>query len=620
MAAAVQATGAPTPRGTDWQRRYVPLAALLVALFIAIAVLPSSLNVQQPNPSQTLEYAPVPPKDDTPPPPLGNFSNLGLGSSAGIASATTIPLPVPPKGGGVTPTTKRCVAGHQTEDPLSPPCVAYFKGDNFGATYQGVTPQEIRLVYYFDGNIQELGCSGGTCPRPNEVIYDLFKPENPNDAANANSKHLIVRAMRVWQRYFNERFQTYGRLVHFYVAFGPTSQPPTPEERRADAAEIYKEVKPFAVISDVSDNQDAFLQALAQKQVLDFGALFGRPKEFYDAYPKLIWGYLPSIQQQSDQYASYVCQKVVHQNAVLNGNTDQTPGVDIGKPRKFGIIETSDKAFANLLQFSTEVRKKLKDCGVEIAATGQFPHCCYAKDNSVAHDYANFQMAEFQQKGITTILWLGGIEGYYGPAADALGYQPEWILLGDSQIEGNNPPRLMSANNTWNGRAIAVTPQTYTPSLRQQICYQAFREVDQSYPEADLGFTCAYYVNLFQFFVGVQVAGPRLGPTSIDKGFHAIPSVQSDDPRVPACFYLTGDYTCVKDATAEIWDASGQAPGDSRPGCWRPIGDGTVPGAQKGGRRYLPNQWPTGNINAQITGQEQCNGYSTAVLTDLNPP
>jgi hypothetical protein len=416
--------------------------------------------------------------------------------------------------------------------------------------------------------------------------------------------------MRVWQRYFNERFQTYGRLVHFYVAFGPTSQPPTPEERRADAAEIYNKVHPFAVISDAGDNQDAFLQAMAQKDVLNFGALFGRPNSFYEQYPKLIWGYLPSIQQQSESYASYVCQKVKGFPSALNGNSDATPGNDTGAPRKIGIIQTSDKAFDNLLQFASEVRKKIADCGVQVEATAQFPHCCYAKDNSITHEYANTQMAEFRQKGITTILWLGGAEGYYGPAADALGYQPEWIVLGDSQLEGNNPPRLMSANGTWNRRAIAVSPQVFTPALSQQICYQAFREVDQSYPEADLGFTCGYYVNLFQFFVGVQVAGPRLGPTSIDKGFHAIPAVQGTDPRTPACFYLTGDYTCVKDAVAEIWDANGAAPGDSRPGCWRAIEDG---------KRYLAGKWPDGNIDAQITGQEPCNSYSSSVLIDQAP-
>ena len=610
MAAAVQAA---TPnaggRGSDWQRKYPPMITMVVALIIALTVLPSSLNVQQPNPSQTLEYAPVPPEDEEPPPPQGNFANLGLGSSDGLSAPTSLPPVTAPPAGTANPTTKRCVGNppRQTEDPLSPPCVAFFEGDNFGETYQGVTAEEIRLVYYIDGNIQDLGCSGGTCPRPNNVIYDLFEPANPDDAENADSKHPIVTGLRAWQRYFNERFQTYGRTVHFYVAFGPSGAEISPEQRRADAAQIYAATRPFAIISDANDNQDAFLQAMAQKGVLNFGALFGRPKEFYETYPKLIWGYQPSIEQQSEQYASYICQKVQPFPAALNGNSDTVAGGDAGKPRVYGVIQTSDEAYDNLLQFARVVKEKIASCGVEITATGQFPRCCYAKDNSITHEYANVQMADFQQKGVTTVLWLGGAEGYYGPAADALGYQPEWIVLGDSQIDGNNPVRLMTANNTWDGRGIVVTPQTFEPAIAQQLCYQAYREVDQDLPEPDVPIVCPFYENLFQFFVGVQVAGPRLGPTSIDKGFHAIPAVRSEDPRVPACFYLPNDYTCVKDAQVEIWDASGSAPGDSRPGCWRSI---------EGGKRYLPNEWPAGNIDAQLRGDEPCNGYNAGVLID----
>jgi hypothetical protein len=104
------------------------------------------------------------------------------------------------------------------------------------------------------------------------------------------------------------------------------------------------------------------------------------------------------------------------------------------------------------------------------------------------------------------------------------------------------------------------------------------------------------------------VAGPKLGPTSIDKGFHAIPQRASGEREVPACFYLPGDYTCVKDAEAMTWDNQGQAPGSNTPGCWRSIEDG---------RRYLPGKWPGGNINAQFDGNMPCNGYSSSTRINL---
>jgi len=90
----------------EWARKYPPLISILVALVLAIAVLPSALNLPQTNPTQTLEYAPVPPEDDDVPPPAGNLSSLGFGSSSGVAEDALggdgdgVPLPPLPGGGG----------------------------------------------------------------------------------------------------------------------------------------------------------------------------------------------------------------------------------------------------------------------------------------------------------------------------------------------------------------------------------------------------------------------------------------------------------------------------------------------------------------------------------------
>ena len=71
-------------RRSQWARRYPPLLSIIVALVIVFAVLPSSLNLPQTNPTQTLEYAPVPPdkKNDTP--PQGNLASLGLAGSQSL--------------------------------------------------------------------------------------------------------------------------------------------------------------------------------------------------------------------------------------------------------------------------------------------------------------------------------------------------------------------------------------------------------------------------------------------------------------------------------------------------------------------------------------------------------
>lgn len=617
------AVAAPRPSSSpDWARKYPPLLALGVAALLLLAVLPNSLNLPQTNPTQTLEYAPVPPDENSNDvPPSGNLAAVGLGSSSGIrgggaaggndqgTTTTTTTEGVlgalPTEGQKGAATNKRCVGNppRQTEDPLSPPCVAYFQGDNFGATYQGVTADEIRLLVYIDGGINYIsGTDGGlNNVAPSDELYDLFVPpgESPNPEGD---EHFLVRGMRVWQQYFNDAFQTYGRRVHFYMYLSGARNA---EGRRADAARLQKQIQPFAVLGDATEGaEDAFLREMARRGVLNFGSFSLRPAGFFNEFPKLIWSYQPSIEQQADTYVSYVCQKVVPYGPSLASAELQASS---GGKRKIGIIRTTDKNQAGLILLAEIVKKRVAECGGKIEAEATFPVCCLAQDNGDTDTYGQTQMADFRQKGITTILWPGGINGNFGKSAAASQYFPEWVIAGDGIMEGNNPVRLSQNGPSFDGRAIVVTPETFQPAQSEQRCAQAFRTVDREFSDPNLGYLCEYYRNLFQVFLGIQVAGPRLGPTSVDKGFHAIPPIESTDRQTPSCFYLTDDYTCVKDAQAEIWDNSGRPPGDNRPGCWK---------ALEGGKRYLSGKFPEGNVDAQLPANFrslECNAYNASV-------
>jgi len=65
------------------------------------------------------------------------------------------------RGIGGNPKQFQCYGNppRQTEDPSSPPCVPFFQGDNFGATYQGITKNEIKVLVYMD--IAGYGASTG---------------------------------------------------------------------------------------------------------------------------------------------------------------------------------------------------------------------------------------------------------------------------------------------------------------------------------------------------------------------------------------------------------------------------------------------------------------------------
>ena len=622
-------TPLPEPTGRDsaqWVRKYPPLISLVMAVLIALVVLPSSLNVPQSNPSTTLEFAPVPPEDDTPPPPAnGNLASLGLAGSSGLESegapggdaglgsideqADDLGLPPPgeiPAAIGKSPRTKKCVGNppRQTEDAKAPPCVADFQGDNFGATYLGVEREEVRVLFYIQGNLRHVN----TCRDPNQVTpdgqyFDLAKDPEPGE-------HCRVRALRVYQTYFNDRFQTYGRFVHFYVYFSGAGR--SAEERKADAADNFERVRPFAVITDTKTFLDDYFISMAKRGVLTFDANFGRPASFFTKFPGRIWGYQPSQEQVAKMYAGLLCKKVAGLPVQNSGN----PGEN-GKPRKYGLLYTSDKTHPELRAFKDIVVGLLKQCPtpIEFAAEGQFPSAGYIADTRYSPRYAQTQMADFKNKGVTTIIWPGGLETNYSKAARTLEYRPEWILVGDrlteTDIAGDSQEK-----SVWD-HAWIVTNQTAVADIRQSPCYIAYREADPGADDTDARVQgCEIYDSIFQLFTGIQVAGPKLNPASIDKGYHAIPKILSTDPSIPACFYEPGDYTCIKDAMLEKYDSTGA----NGQGCWRMV---------QGGLRYPAEDWPEGNLADQYKPNDPqtreddgdtCNTYTSSFLVNNGRP
>jgi hypothetical protein len=608
-------------RNPSWVRKYPPLLALGVAALIALAVLPSALNLPQANPSETLEYAPVPPSDDDPPPPpaAGNLASLGLASSPalsetaatgtgdgggpGAAPAEEVAAPpeLPPPAllppSVKTPSTKRCVGNppRQTEDPLAPPCVASFAGDNFGATYQGVSKEEVAILFYFDGFIGDIGTSRGSEARPDAKYFDLLDPPTEDE-------HVFIRMLRGWQRYFNDRFQTYDRSVHFYAYYAPDL---TPESRRADAADNYAKLKPFAVISYAFENADDYLDGMAKRGVLNFASFVGRPAGFFQRYPKLIWGYLPSLEVQARQFSSFVCQKVIPHPVSFSGNPD-----DMGKPRRLGLVASNDPDQPQLKILRDLVVAQIKGCGGEFAVERTFPRAGYAQDASTPPGYATENMLAFQQAGVTTLIWPGGLETKQSAAAAAIGYRPEIVVSGDRLTESRATSQLQE-QSVWD-HAWVVSNVTQVGLAEEELCFLAYREVDPDAPSRDVTYSaCGLYDDIFQLFTGIQVAGPRLGPTSIDKGFHAIPRIASTNPKVPACFYEPDDYTCVKDAVAMYWDSSGRAPGATQNGCWR---------MAERGKRYLTATWRPDDVVAERSPADPCNAYGSDFLFDARPP
>lgn len=605
--------GAMAADGREMARRYAPLGGIVVVLLLAFLVLPSSLTLPQANPSTTVELAPVPPSAQKINAPAANFSSLSLAGSSTLGTGTgpgaggglgsLSPLPViTPGSGSLPPEIYQCVSGRQSADPLSPPCSAYrYQGSNGGSTYQGVTGGLIKILIYYDANGTLNTARGADSPTPNSII-NLDDPPQPNEIGQT----FINRG---WEHYFNLHYQTYNRHVQFWIQYGSLngSGEADANTRAADAAFGYSTVHPFAALDYgvFGGYQDIYNDYMLQHGVLIFGSQYGRTETLYQKYSPLQWGYLPPIEQDAQFYANLVCTK-------LKSLPTSYAGASLnGKPRKYAFVDDADPSSVNYQKEDQLVLADLKStCGLVPSDTVSFPHDGYSIDNSQLPTYATENMAKLSGDGVTTILWPAGFETKQSQAAQEIGYLPEWIL-GDDANQACNFCTSFQSQAVWD-HAVIMSAVTYTPQVPQLICYQQYRTVDNQAADSDVQFTaCSDYDDLRQLFDGIQVAGPRLTPHSIDEGFHAIPPVASTNPQVPACYYKPGDYTCVKDAVVEWWDSTAQDPNSSNKGCWR---------MDENGNRFLDGKFPSGNINAQFVPADACNGWGEEIQEDAAPP
>lgn len=575
-----------------WTRRYPPITlSLVAAMLIAVLVLPSTLNIPQTNPTTIAEYAPVPPEDDSAPDTTGNVSALGLGTSASLRSGTPLAAGDLPQAEAARRQNKQCLGSppRQAEDPMSPPCVPFFEGNNGGATYQGVTKDEVRVVIFSytastSCNLQGT-CSNGVRPG---AFCDLDKPANtdPNCISqNDGQEHYLVKSTRPVVHHFNRRYQTYDRHVHVWMYAGNPAA--NTAGLRAQAAEIYDAIRPFAVVPFAT----ALSDALAARRVMTFGG-DNKLGEFqlasaYQKHSPFLFNFGPDIERWVDRYADYICTKVA------GGPVSHTDGLHRdgspmkNTPRKYAFMYTTDTSarWSSLRAFNDMVRPKLRECGIQPAVEAPFPVAGNIGGTQGDNTYAARNVAEMQEERVTTVLWFGGLETYTGHAADKVGFYPEIIIASDGFLDGFLGASFQNPN--WFRHAWGPTPTLFEGRIVQESpAYQSCKDGDPNAANADCETNgiLPYYRALFMAFKGIQAAGPRLTPRNVERGLRSIPSIASTHPMLASCYFDPGDYTCVKDSAEQWWDPAAPNPYLSgAEGCFR---------LSRGGRRFLPGDWP----------------------------
>lgn len=608
-------------------RQYGPLVATMLAIvYIALVVLPSTLNLPPQTIHETLAYAPVPPDDNS----NSNDTNSGL-NTLNAASSGTLGTSGPTGDGPGTgdkpkldakarlKLSKKCVGKQQTEDPNSPYCQPFFEGDNGGATYQGVTKDEIRVVVY--QNTVITNDSNRTESSPAAGNYCDIDTLECNGVVQKDP-HVWLRVARAFSQYFNDRYQTYGRHVHVYFYW---SNGTSEAARRSDAADNWARIQPFAVVDQAwyGGFHEAYVDSIAHRKSMIFASYVGQPRTFFQKYAPQVWSFWPDVENWADQYAGYLCAKVAGTN-VVGSIPGSSPSEFQGQKRKYGLYYTSDPGFPSLQLFKDQVVKLVSSCGITFDKEDIlfFPYSGWAVDAQGDRSYAETNIAKWKTDNVNTIIWAGGSETDTSKAASAAAYHPDWIVAGDGVIDSNAYSQVQGQDSWQN--AWTQSYQLATGDIKSDPSYTAYHYAEPN--GQDDQWAQLYYRDWFMLFQSIQVSGPTLNPQKVDAGLHAIQRHTSDRPDVAAGYYLPGDYTYVKDGNEMWWNPKGNDPSGGGQGCWMLVNKGS---------RYPAESWAStnpkdpqhdpqsGGISKQRTnglpdgkernvGRDICTGYTNA--------
>jgi hypothetical protein len=549
-----------------------------IAAFLVLLVLPNPLRIPQNNPSASAEYAPVPGNQQAD--QNANFSQTAAASSGGIGSngqsgiiGGTPPEPPPPQ---FRPRSKNCVGNppRQTEDPLSPPCVSFYEGDNGGSTWQGVTKDSVTIGYYNDF----------------EVKGDMNKPWKPSDenesATNAQNSYYYtyhVRTVKALLRYFSARYQTYGRAVKMIAFHSKSGLGTAPPQRDAEALVFNHDHHPFALTVLVQNAQSIALD-MKERKVPVFGWNYDVPVSYYNDAAPYFWSVVPDQESNADFTASMICRKLKGQTAKYSIDPDLQ-----GRKRTFALLYTNYTMRGPYLeQVAAALQKSVMDhCGMKFDYVKQY--------NQDGDSDAAPMMTDLKQKHVTTIVCYCVAQETelsipkFQNAANGISYFPEWMF--DSVTAMDRALWERNYQSASQSPPFGVSYLWRLPAFKSTYAYEAYLQ-EEPKSEPNLRFNFEIYHVFLNLFEAIQAAGPKLTPENVEKGMFTFAYQDPSNPWIPTGSYGPGGpspYTFLDTSMAWWWDPTGTPPG-GKPG------EGCIR-VMYGGRRFYDNQLPQGDAD-----------------------
>ncbi len=489
-----------------------------------------ALVVVPPSPQSVSEFAPqvVEQIEDS---PEKQSSQFGTGAGGLCATGQLCEGSVTP---GISPSKKviekarvrRCVGDppRQIEDPQSPPCLNYWQGDNGGATTKGVTRDETRVSYAYDGSRESINLA--------EAIF----------------------------AFFNRRFEFYGRRLTVQEIPKPKDIF-DPVQQRAAAISVAEEQRAFAAVNWYwPDGSDPFFEQLARKGVLGVSVegTYGTSDSFNKLAPYR-WTYFPTLDEINKNVGEFICKSLAGRNASHAGP------LLAGSKRVFGIALDRNSGSPPTVEQLVDAMRRCDSAPVTVIEV----------ESRTDPNYWRGVAANFQAAGVTSILcFCTALEQSGLIFRDCAStsrsapsqYQPEWVANGLSGLFGE---RAFSLCPDESSRIFGVGAWGKPIPFEDRPWYWAIKEVlpDAKIPQFAEYYLSPLYEGMLLLASGIQMAGPRLTATAFEKGLQATsfpnPGTGKSPYWQPEVGFGPGDHAMVNDFPLIYWSAD--APQASAP-------------------------------------------------------
>jgi hypothetical protein len=480
-------------------------------------------------------------------------------------------------GTGKTASGAACTAGTpQFASPYAAPCVPKSKGNNGGATYDGVTATTITLAQ------REF---------PNAA--DTEEIEAQAKAAGAAIPQVITQVQQVFLNYFNQVYNLYGR--HVVIKPYITQASFTTEELGqgqpqacADADAIANQVHAFGetgMTNGTSFGGTApFSQCAAQDHLVEFNGNPYYDEASFESLNPYVWSTSQDCTRISSAEAEVVATMLGGKKAIYAGDAnlkDQTRKFAAFVPNVPQYLNCT-KNFINLAENKYHLNKN------ELS-----PSFDYNLDIATFQQSAQQAIIQFKAAGVTTVICSSDpfSLGLLTKAAAAQNYHPEWFMTGsaltdlDQVAQGLYDPAEIQGHMFGMSESAPSTATTGPSSLAGKL-YQTL--TGHQIPKG----TDGNYSQLVEIFNALQAAGPDLTPANMARGIHALPPLGAPNYQYGLWTWNTGptgvpgggDHGASDDARFVFWDGTKTSPLNGIKGTFV---------AAFGGKRFALGQWPT---------------------------